>query len=344
LICWVRYCFLFCPVIDVTHTYHTYLIANLRLVLDVEVQAGDRSQSVHSLPGLLALLDTLPEACKPEFIRGDCDWGNDNVMSHLASGGYHYLFKLRKSKNVKHLIYKHHGRGEWSFFKEGWEAKEDDLRLQGWDTSRRVVIVRRRLSDAHSMVALECQKDGQQQLSFIDGPEDLKAYDYAVLVTNLEDDIISIAQHYRDRADGENTFDEMKNQWGWGGFTTKDIKTCRFMARIVALIYNWWTLFVRLANPDSHLEAITSRPLLLSSVGRYIRSGRQKCMLITSSHSSAKKVKALYQRIACFFSSLKSIAPQLTAKECWTRILAKALEAYKIVLDTNSTKLLPAPP
>jgi hypothetical protein len=41
------------------------------------------------------------------------------------------------------------------------------------------------------------------------------------------------------------------------------------MARIVALIYNWWSLFalsVRLAEPHMHKEAITSRPLLLSSV------------------------------------------------------------------------------
>jgi len=36
-----------------SHTYHNYLIANLRLVLDVEVQPGDQSQSSHSLPGLI---------------------------------------------------------------------------------------------------------------------------------------------------------------------------------------------------------------------------------------------------------------------------------------------------
>jgi hypothetical protein len=30
----------------------------------------------------------------------------------------------------------------------------------------------------------------------------------------------------------------------------------------VALIYNWWSLFVRLADPEHHREAITSRPLL----------------------------------------------------------------------------------
>jgi hypothetical protein len=35
------------------------------------------------------------------------------------------------------------------------------------------------------------------------------------------------------------------------------------MAGMVALISNWWSLFVRLADPDHHREVITSRPLLL---------------------------------------------------------------------------------
>jgi len=48
-----------------------------------------------------------------------------------------------------------------------------------------------------------------------------------VLVTSLTDEVLSVAQHYRDRADIENVFDEMKNQWSWGGFTTQDIARCQ---------------------------------------------------------------------------------------------------------------------
>ncbi|MBA4254107.1 transposase [Serpentinimonas maccroryi] len=49
----------------------------------------------------------------------------------------------------------------------------------------------------------------------------------------------SIAQLYRDRADAENAFDELKNQWGLGGFTTQDLKRCQTVARSCALIYIW---------------------------------------------------------------------------------------------------------
>ena len=87
---------------------------------------------------------------------------------------------------------------------------------------------------------------------------------------------------YRDRADCENVFDELKNQWGWGGFTTQDLKRCRLLAGTVALIYNWWSLFVRLADPDHHREAITSRPLLLSAIARRTQHAGQVTLTISS--------------------------------------------------------------
>jgi Transposase DDE domain len=62
-----------------------------------------------------------------------------------------------------------------------------------------------------------------------------KVFEYAVLVTSLPDEVLTVAQLYRDRATGENNFDELKNHWGWGGFTTRDLQRCRLMARIVAL-------------------------------------------------------------------------------------------------------------
>jgi hypothetical protein len=88
------------------------------------------------------------------------------------------------------------------------------------------------------------------------------------LITSLPDEIMTIAQHYRDRADTENGFDELKNQWSWCGFTIQDQHRCQVIARMAALVYNWWSLFVRLAIPERHAEAITSRPLLLYAVGK----------------------------------------------------------------------------
>jgi len=63
------------------------MLANLRLVLDVEVQAGNESHSNNPLPDLLALLKRLPTDLKPQFVRGDIGYGTDNFMKEMESIG-----------------------------------------------------------------------------------------------------------------------------------------------------------------------------------------------------------------------------------------------------------------
>jgi hypothetical protein len=271
-----------------SHTHHTYMIANLRLVLDVEVKAGDQSHSTYSLPGLMSLLTNLSNDERPGLVRGDIGWGTDTVMRDLESIHQSYLFKLKKSKNVIALIYKHHGLGEWTMVHPGWEAKSDVLQLQGWKMARRVVIIRRKLS-SNNLLGIETKDNkGAEQMSLIDGPENTNLYEYSVLITDRKDlDLPALFHHYRDRADCENNFDELKNQWGWGGYTTQDVKSCRLMSRMIALIYNWWNLYTRLAFPDQHHEAITTRPLRLSSVGRQTTHANKKTIIVTSTHGKS---------------------------------------------------------
>ena len=161
--------------------------------------------------------------------------GSDRVMTKLEQSGQHYLFKMKASARVKELINQYHNERRWLPFKEGWEAT---VQLSSWEKKCRVVLVRRQLKKEHDL-ALGYPQKGQQQLAFLEAAENIKAYEYAMLVTNMDDEIISIVQYYRDRADCENNFDELKNHWGWGGFTSQQIKSCRLISRMTALVYNW---------------------------------------------------------------------------------------------------------
>ncbi|MDH3325815.1 MAG: hypothetical protein OEM38_03755 [Gammaproteobacteria bacterium] len=181
-----------------------------------------------------------------------------------------------------------------------------------------MVIVGRKLS-SENIMAIELASSSnakQTELAFVNGPENMRLYEYSVLVISLESELVTVVQHYRDRADCENVFDEIKNQRAWGGFATHDLKSCQFITRIIVLVYNWWNLFVCLARPEKHYDAITSRPLLLSSVGRLTKAGRQKKMVITSSHSETGRVDEIYCQMDNFFSELKNTAPQLSPDAC----------------------------
>ena len=149
----------------------------------------------------------------------------------------------------------------------------------------------------------------------------ITGYEYAVLVTNTDDEVLCLGQLYRDRADAENAFDELKNQWGWGGFTTRDLQRCQLAARGVALIYdrrkslwdNWWSLFVRLASPDTRREAITSRPWLMSSVGRRTEHAGQTTITLTGLHAHFEKARAMLMRLSALLQAwVTQAAEQLT--------------------------------
>ena len=148
-----------------SHSYHTYLMAGLRMVLGVEVKAGDEHSGCHSLPGLLKLLDSLPVERRPKIVRGDCGFGSDGIMRELETRSQPYLFKLRLSKNVKRHIERLFNVSGWTDAGQGWEGMDSELALTGWEGARRVAVLRRPLQ-GEMLIAHE--NDGQQWLGFIE--------------------------------------------------------------------------------------------------------------------------------------------------------------------------------
>lgn len=300
-----------------SHTYHTYQMAGLRLVLGVDVEAGNQSHSNTTLPGLLTLIDRLPSHQRPYCVRGDAGFGNNAVMTGLEERHMPYLLKLRATQNVKRFVEKVFWHQRWADAGEGFEGREGELALSGWQKARRVMVLRRLLKGE---VVLG-DETHQLALGFVESTVATHRYEYFVLVTNLPHEIRTLAQLYRDRADSENTFDELKNQWGWGGFTTQDLKRCRFNALAVALIYNWWSLFVRLANPKVRLEAITSRPFLLSGVARKTRHAGQQHLVIAPSHRYAHLAQAMLTRASQMLQEwTTATAEQLNPTTVWQQV------------------------
>jgi hypothetical protein len=204
-----------------------------------------------------------------------------------------------------------------------------------------VAVLRRRLREG---VALEAPRAQGGQLTFLE-MEGGQPYEYAVLVTSLGHGMLTLAQLYRDRADAENCFDELKNQWGWGGFVTRDLTRCQTMARAVALIYNWWTLFARLAQPMSHGEAITTRPLLLHAVGEQTRHGGQRLLRITSTHARGREAQTMLRRLTGILRQAREAAEQLNWAARWRWLLSRIFEKFLAGMPLPAPHLaLPVPP
>jgi hypothetical protein len=311
-----------------SHALHTFWIGNLRLVLDAVLTSGKQHSSGHAKAALGRLLDELGDKA-PALVRGDCGYGNEDIIDVCEQRGLPYLLRLRKTANVKRLIERLLRREGWTAATEasqGWQAIEDSIRLSGWTKERRVVVLRRRIK--HDIALTATKRDGNkgQQLVLAlphdEVQDNAQIWEYTVLVTNAEYDIAAIGQLYRDRCDCENGFDELKNQWGWGGFTTQDMHRSQITARAVALIYNWWSWYVRAANPKARREALTSRPLLLAAVGRTASHGGQTLLYLTPMHAEAGLIKSMIANVHAAISHVRRAAEQLPTLDRWATLLA----------------------
>lgn len=232
-----------------------------------------------------------------------------------------YLFKIRQTTKVKRHIAGLFGGADWASVGGGWQGLSSELQLTGWSRKRRVIVLRRLVRES---LAITARSDAGGQGELFGTVEVLRAgdlYEYAVLVTPLEEEVLGIAQLYRDRAEAENVFDELKNQWGWAGFTTQDHQRCQILARIVALIYNWWSLFTRLAIPNRHTEATTSRPLLLHGIGRQTTHGNQTTLTITSNHAQAEPIRRALEGVSHLLRRLAQTTELFTVNQRWRWLL-----------------------
>ncbi len=117
-----------------SHIIHTYWIGNLRLVLDAQLQAGNRHSPSYGRTGLKALIQSLPADERPKLVRGDSAYASVGEMVQLEELQQPYLFKLRQTAGVKQLIKRQWTRQTWSEMGQGWQGCEDELRLSGWSS------------------------------------------------------------------------------------------------------------------------------------------------------------------------------------------------------------------
>ena len=322
-----------------SHVYHSYFVANLRISLGVEVRPGNEHSAAKGLPGLWRTLEKLPRHHWPEFVRGDCGYGSETVMLEHEQRGLPYLFKLRHTAKVKELVVCMMRQGAlWQDCGDGWEAMETTLRLSGWTKTRRVILVRENPARAPIKQPGKPRrgKDRQSHLPHATGPGwDAQAVPWAgkisVLVSTLDErtyPAIEMPRHYRNRADEENGFDELKNQWGWNGYSSKRLASSRLMANLVALIYNWWSLYVRFYDEERHREAIRSRPMLMAGVGRQTQSGGQRSVKVSIVHEKSWLIANAVTQISNELVQIAAITERWSARQRWSLMLTRLLRRY----------------
>ena len=276
------------------------MVADTRLCLHFSHRPGNAASSTDCLDAMTDALDYCGKKHRPWLNRGDIGFGHNDIMRwhETTANAPYYLFKLKITNNVKRAFA---------------EVNEDDwqgnarfgvlqtagkmLQLPSWDRPRRVVFGRR----------LQGVVPAEQSGTFWDTYK----HEYEAYITDLPLEQATswqIIDLYRKRADCENVFDELKNQWGFAGFCSHDAAVTEIAARLLLLTYNLWTLFSRLMRPEKHIEADTGRRWYLLIAAQLVTSGRQRTMKISVAQQWLKDLLDGYKRVQHW---LNSTAPQL---------------------------------
>jgi hypothetical protein len=231
--------------------------------------------------------------------RGDLGLGHEKVMAwHEQANRPRFLFKLKLTANVRRALTSVR-ESDWQGPASvgAWQVAEGRLQLPGWSVARRVVFARKLQG------VITAEKAGTLF--------DEQKHALAVYITNLdltEFNAWQVQALYRERADAENVFDELKNQWGFSGFCSHWRQVSALAARLVLLVYNLWNLFLRLLEPSRHIEAAGGRRWFLVIAARLVQSGRQKSLQVSVRGAWWQQLHAGYTRICEW---LATTAPQL---------------------------------
>ncbi|MGB0717875.1 MAG: transposase [Alphaproteobacteria bacterium] len=332
-----------------SHAYHSFWVGHLRLCLGVQVRPGNETAGSFGLPLLREWLERTPQTQWPEFVRGDIGYGTQTWMLELERLGVIYLFKIKQTAKVKELIGMCELQAQWESSPGNWQYCESQLQLTGWDCARRVVVYRRvhvskqkALKEPKTLTAGTCEQGELLDLEVLE--DGGVSYEYAIYVTNSEKPASEVRPMYNPRGDNENCYDEMKNQWGWGGFTLADLPRSELMAQLIALIYNWWSIYIKLVDPLVAREAITSRPMYLMHPAKAHTHQSKRKLVIFCAHSQAGDIRRNLNLAAQRLKLWASLtAEQLKLASVWKRIIAHILEHHRTI-GAGKTRAPPALP
>ena len=132
----------------------------------------------------------------------------------------------------------------------------------------------------------------------------------------------------REQARDHNIFDEMKNQWAWGGYTTHDLARCPACGPAACALLQ---LVEHLRSPRRSRPASRGdhQPAAVSLGDRdRTRHARQTTIRVTNSHAKAEPAAKALAAVAAFLRGLARNAEQLTRLETWRAILSRAFQAF----------------
>jgi hypothetical protein len=241
---------------------HHPLIAfvnDLRLVANFWLRSGDTASSSNFLSFLENTLEKLSSK-KVSLMRLDSGFCSDDIMSYLEGKPFNYIAAAKFYHPIQRLIA---GNENWILLDDGIEICERQYQAPNWKASRRMVIVRQKVS-------VRPQATGKMLSLFLE-EESYRNYRYSAYFTNLDFAPAEVWRLYRSRGDAENRIKEIKYDFGFDSFNLNGFYATEAALIFVMIAYNLMSIFRMFVLQEKTQKRLSTLRWRTFAIGAYFQ-------------------------------------------------------------------------
>ena len=211
-------------------------VADVEMVANFWLRSGD-SHTANNLKSFLEETLSFFGDKKIGLLRLDSGFYSEETFDYLESKDVNidYITAVPMYVTVQRKIA---SQKTWLVLDKGIEITEFDYQAQSWDSSRRMIAVRQRVSTRPKAVG--------KQLSLFEDELEINGYRYTCYVTSLKLSAADVWRLYRGRANCENRIKELKYDYGLDKINQTCFNATEASLMLMTIAYNFMSLFKQL--------------------------------------------------------------------------------------------------
>jgi hypothetical protein len=262
------------------------MLAEAKVVLHAWLRSGNSGTARGVKAFLAETLAKLPKEFRLYGLRADSGFFVTEFLEELETRALPYAIAVRMNRFVQRAVV---GIRQWSTFAPGLHVAEVPYQALGWKSPRRLVVVREEIRERP-------EAKGRRLI-------DVPGYTFHALVTTLELSPVDAWHFYNGRADSENRFKELKEDFGADGFCLQSFDGTEAAFRLICFLFNLIADFKREVTRDESPRLMTLRSQVLVVGAILGADGRKAVLRLGLRGRWRERFAALLERIASLAAS-----------------------------------------
>jgi hypothetical protein len=206
-------------------------VADVNLIANFWLRSGDTSSS-NNFKAFFE--DTIGKIKNKTIglVRMDSGFFSNAILTMMEGKLINYIVAVKFYRPIQKEISL---QQNWIKVEEGIEIAETLYKAEGWESARRIIIIRQKLADRPTAAG--------KTLSIFEGIEFYRRHRYTAYVTNMALSSLEIWRLYRGRADSENRIKELKADFGLESFNLDGFYPTEAALIMVMIAYNLMAIF-----------------------------------------------------------------------------------------------------